>query len=50
MYIETSDVEAAARNYVDQLLDEAAEHPVDKDVNSYDMQLPSWYDEIKFKR
>lgn len=39
-----------ARHYVDQLLDEAIEYPVDKDINSYEMQLPSWYDEALFKR
>ncbi|XP_055539959.1 uncharacterized protein LOC129726839 isoform X4 [Wyeomyia smithii] len=40
----------AEMSYVKSLLNDAANVPVDADPDSYEIQLPPWYDEAKFKR
>lgn len=36
--------------YIGKLLNDAATIPIDADVNSYEIELPPWFDEAKFKR
>ncbi|XP_055599490.1 uncharacterized protein LOC129748775 isoform X2 [Uranotaenia lowii] len=37
-------------NYLKQLLNDGQSIPVDSDVDSYDLQLPPWYNDVQFKR
>lgn len=37
-------------NYLDDLLGDGAKTQVDVDVDAYELQLPPWYDDGKFKR
>uniref|UniRef100_A0A1Q3FB47 Putative conserved plasma membrane protein n=1 Tax=Culex tarsalis TaxID=7177 RepID=A0A1Q3FB47_CULTA len=36
--------------YIEDLYNDGATKPIDADVDSYEIQLPPWYDEAKFKR
>ncbi|XP_053695945.1 uncharacterized protein LOC128743407 [Sabethes cyaneus] len=36
--------------YLQRLLTDGVAAPVDRDVEAYELQLPSWYDDAKFKR
>lgn len=36
--------------YINLLQTEGPDVPVDKDIGSYEMALPDWYDEMLFKR
>lgn len=36
--------------YIENLYNDGATKPIDDDVSTYEIQLPSWYDEAKFKR
>lgn len=40
----------AARQYVDRLLDNGADVPVDEADAAYELTLPEWYDDALFKR
>lgn len=39
-----------AHQYIESLKTDGVNIPVDKDVGSYTMQLPDWYDEKMYKR
>lgn len=37
-------------HYIEALVNDGAKIPIDADVGSYEICLPPWYDEEKFKR
>lgn len=47
VFVQQTDKEV---HYIEALVNDGAKIPIDADVGSYEICLPPWYDEEKFKR